>query len=136
MNALAHERYVLFTTFKKNGQPVSSPVWIAGLPEGNLGFTTEAGSWKVKRLKRNDAAALQPCNSRGKVLPGSEPTPATAYVAYPGSPDFAAVTEAIGGKYGFQFTAIRAGQELLRRIQRRPAEQCVVVVSTEEPAAG
>ncbi len=133
MDTLADERYVLFTTFKKDGEPVSTPVWIAGLPDGRLGFTTEAGSWKVKRLKRNDAVVLQPCDSRGNLSPGSEPTSATAHAAYPGSPDFAAVNVAIRAKYGLQFAAMRAVHKTLRLIQRKPLQQCVVVVSNEQP---
>lgn len=38
--SLANEKYVAFTTFTKAGEPKSTPVWIADVGDGKLGFTT------------------------------------------------------------------------------------------------
>ncbi|MEZ5249426.1 MAG: hypothetical protein R2713_09520 [Ilumatobacteraceae bacterium] len=38
---LADEKYVVLTTTRKDGRSVPTPVWIAALPDGALGFTTE-----------------------------------------------------------------------------------------------
>ncbi|MFX0574514.1 PPOX class F420-dependent oxidoreductase [Nocardia nepalensis] len=58
-------RYVLLTSFKKDGSPVASPVW-AALDSGKLYVAADANSWKVKRIRRNPAVTLQPCSLRGK----------------------------------------------------------------------
>ena len=67
---ITDEKYVSFTTLRKNGTPVSSPVWIAPLGDGTAGFTTDATSGKVKRVRKNAQVTLRPCTSRGKVAPG------------------------------------------------------------------
>ena len=78
--AITDEKYVLLTTFRKNGDAVPSPVWIVALPDGTAGFTTEATSGKVKRIGNNSSVTLQPCSMRGTVHPGSTVVNATAEV--------------------------------------------------------
>ena len=68
---IASEKYVSFTTFRRDGRPVSTPVWIASLADGRVGFTTDATVGKVKRLRNNPAVALRPCSVRGKVVEGA-----------------------------------------------------------------
>lgn len=74
------ETYLLLTTFRKSGEGVPTAIWIAALPDGSCGFTTEASSGKVKRIRNNPAVTLQPCDLRGKVKEGSAVTHATAEV--------------------------------------------------------
>ncbi|WP_280263152.1 PPOX class F420-dependent oxidoreductase [Nocardia wallacei] len=57
--------YVLLTTFRKNGSAVATPVW-AALDDGRLYVWTATDSWKVKRIRRDSAVTLQPCNATGK----------------------------------------------------------------------
>jgi hypothetical protein len=78
--AITDETYVLLTTFRKSGEGVGTAVWIAALPGGACGFTTEATSGKVKRIRNNPAVTLQPCDMRGNVRAGSEVVHATAEV--------------------------------------------------------
>mgnify|MGYP000473367737 CR=1 FL=1 len=66
---LAREKYVSLTTFRRDGSPVATPVWIAALDDGRLAFTTDPSSWKVKRVRRNATVELRPCTVRGKVAP-------------------------------------------------------------------
>jgi uncharacterized protein len=61
------EKYVSITTFRKTGVGVSTPVWIAKLPDGKVGFTIDADSGKAKRLRNNSKVTLRPCNVKGKV---------------------------------------------------------------------
>jgi uncharacterized protein len=61
------EKYVSITTFRKSGVGVSTPVWIAKLPDGKVGFTVDADSGKAKRLRNNSKVTLRPCNVKGKV---------------------------------------------------------------------
>jgi uncharacterized protein len=64
---IAAEKYVSFTTFKRDGTPVSTPVWIARLPDGRVGFTTDPNVGKVKRVRNNPAVTLRPCSLKGTV---------------------------------------------------------------------
>ncbi len=50
--ALSDERYLRFTTFRRDGNPVSTTVWVVGLGDGQLGFWTSSGSGKAKRLAK------------------------------------------------------------------------------------
>ncbi|GAA3954626.1 PPOX class F420-dependent oxidoreductase [Gordonia caeni] len=61
---IAQAKYVMFTTYKKDGTPVASPLWAA--PDGDdLVVWTVADSWKVKRLRRNNNVLVQACDARG-----------------------------------------------------------------------
>ena len=68
---IAGEKYVSFTTFRRDGRAVSTPVWIAATADGRVGFTTDANVGKVKRLRNNPAVTLRPCSVRGKVADGA-----------------------------------------------------------------
>ncbi len=64
--ALGDESFVSLTTFRKNGEGVPTPVWIAR--EGDtLIVTTPAGTGKVKRLRNDSRVELRPSNRMGKV---------------------------------------------------------------------
>jgi PPOX class probable F420-dependent enzyme len=119
MNApadLADEKYVVLTTTKKNGQSVPTPVWIARLPDGALGFTTELGSGKVKRIRNFPDVTLQPSNSRGAVKPGSAPVAARATVLTEDA--VTPVEAAIKAKYGFMVTLIEIGYKVRSLVKR------------------
>ncbi|MCZ4500920.1 MAG: class F420-dependent enzyme [Marmoricola sp.] len=71
--------YVSFTSYRKNGTPVSTPVWIA--PDGDdLYFFSDADAFKVKRVRNNPAVTLQPCDVRGRVKHGAPLVSGTAEV--------------------------------------------------------
>ena len=53
MDDLDRARYISLTTFKRDGSPVSSPVWITGVG-GAYVFTTGDSAWKTRRLLRVD----------------------------------------------------------------------------------
>lgn len=67
---IATAKYVQLTTFRKDGTPVSSPLW-AALDGDALVVWTVADSWKVKRLRRDPRAIVQACDARGKKLEGA-----------------------------------------------------------------
>lgn len=116
--ALANEKYVSLATRKKNGHAVSTPVWIAALPDGALGFTTELASGKVKRIRNFADVTLQACNSRGALKDGTTAVPATATVLT--DADAAPVEAAIAAKYGFMFTLINSASAIGRFVRRKP----------------
>ena len=63
---LAESKYLSLTTFRKDGTPVATPVWL--VREGDHLFVmTEAGSGKVKRIESNPVVELAPCDMRGSI---------------------------------------------------------------------
>ncbi|WP_194838146.1 PPOX class F420-dependent oxidoreductase [Nocardia sp. XZ_19_369] len=62
---LGASRFALLTTFKKDGTPVGTPVWVA--PDGDrIVVWTNAKTWKVKRIRRNADVTLQQSDGRGR----------------------------------------------------------------------
>lgn len=97
--SLADEKYLLFTTFRRDGTPVSTPVWSVPLGPGQLGFWTSSGSGKAKRLAHTSRVTLQPCDGRGRTAPGTEPIEATAKLV--SGSDMEEIRRKIVEKYGF-----------------------------------
>ncbi|MCW2540554.1 MAG: putative F420-dependent enzyme [Frankiales bacterium] len=96
---ISDEKIVLTTTFRRNGEPLSSPTWIVPLDGGRVGFWTSSRSGKVKRLRKNPALTMQPSNSRGKVQPGAHVVSGSAVLVSSGT-DFDAVQSKVRAKYG------------------------------------
>ena len=97
--ALEDEKYLLFTTFRRDGTPVATPVWSVPLGSGRLGFWTSSGSGKAKRLAHTSRVTVQPCDGRGKPKPGTEPVEATASLVSGDEMD--EIRRKITEKYGF-----------------------------------
>lgn len=57
-------KYLSLTTYRRDGTPVSTPVWFVE-EDGRLFVITAAQSYKAKRLRRNPAAMVAPCTARG-----------------------------------------------------------------------
>ena len=95
---LADEKYMLFTSFRRDGRSVSTPVWVVGLTGGGLGFWTSSGSGKAKRLAHTPRVTVQPCNARGVVKPGTDPVPATARLVT--GDELEAIRARVVAKYG------------------------------------
>ena len=90
-------RYVSLTTFRRNGTPVSTPVWIARDGDALVAVTVDP-SGKLKRLAHTARVELRPCDIRGRVPEGAPTYAGTAVVDR--SPEgVAAVKRAIGRKY-------------------------------------
>jgi len=96
--ALSDERYMLLTTFRRDGTPVSTPVWVVPLDGGNVGFWTSSGSGKAKRLAHTDRVTVQPCDARGRVRSGTSALDATARVV--SGADLELIRETVRAKYG------------------------------------
>jgi uncharacterized protein len=71
------EKYLLLTTFTKDGRPKPTPVW--GVREGDkLLIITDDGSWKTKRINNTPRVIIQKAGALGKVK--GEPVEAVARV--------------------------------------------------------
>ncbi len=65
--ALDAHRFLNLTTFRRDGTPVTSPLWFVRDGEW-LYLTTFADSGKVKRLRANGRAEVAPSDMRGTAL--------------------------------------------------------------------
>ena len=77
--ALGEERFVSLTTYRKTGEAVSTPVWIARNGDA-LVVTTPEASGKVKRLRNSPRVVLRPCDQMGRVKESAQPISARAEI--------------------------------------------------------
>ncbi len=105
-------KYVSFTTYKKNGDPVSLPVWVVPF-DGGYAFTTDHDAFKVKRVRRDSRATLAVCTFKGQVTPDATMHVGTAVVL--DGPDSKRVADLVRKKYSVMYLAIIA-QSALRRL--------------------
>lgn len=121
------EKCLAFTTYRKNGTAVTSPVWHVRLDDGRIGFYTSMGSGKTKRLKNNPAVSVQPCDMRGRLAAGSSPVTGTAEVVQSG-PLHDEVIAKIRKKYGFMARVAQVmGGLAMKRQGLRYADSAVLV---------
>ncbi len=108
--ALGDERFVSLTTFRRSGEPVSTPVWV-GRDGDTLVVTTPVSSGKVKRLRNDPRVEMRPCGRFGKVKAGAEPVSGVAEL----------VTDPVGQtgphelirkKYGLEYRIVMAIERL------------------------
>jgi uncharacterized protein len=113
IDALASSPFVSIVTFKRNGDAVAAPMWVARDGD-DLVMWTPAESWKVKRLRRDPRAVLLRCTRMGKVDPLEPAVTGTAVVdAEPAAVDHA--EQLIRRKYGLQFHVITTLETILAR---------------------
>jgi PPOX class probable F420-dependent enzyme len=62
---LGRGSYLLVTTFRKDGTPVPTPVWV-GRDGDELIVWTQTTAGKVKRVRNNPTVELTACDLRGK----------------------------------------------------------------------
>jgi len=127
---LDREKYVSLTTFRRNGTPVATPVWLAPLGDGRHGFTTDPTSWKVKRARNNASVELRPCSMRGKVAPDAEVVNATAEVVTD-SESYKPVVKALKKKYGLQVTLVELGGTIKQLVKRNPNADCALIITLD-----
>jgi uncharacterized protein len=72
LEGLAAEKYVLLTTFRRDGRAVPTPVWVVRDSDA-LVVWTPADSGKVKRIRRSGRVTVAPCDLRGKPHGASVP---------------------------------------------------------------
>jgi PPOX class probable F420-dependent enzyme len=109
---LGDERFVSLTTFRRTGEPVSTPVWVVRDGDALVVYTL-ADSGKVERIRRTAHVELRACDRRGRVAAGTPVVPATAVVDE--SAETVDLTERLlKAKYGWEFGGIR----LLQRAER------------------
>lgn len=113
LDDLADEKFVSLTTFRRNGVGVPTPVWI-GRDGDALVVTTPVGSGKVKRLRRNRAVELRPCNRRGTVQDDAPTVTAVAEIVE-GDAAMRRLDEVLKPKYSLEYRVVMGIERLLRR---------------------
>ena len=88
-------RYILLTTFTKDGRAKPAPVWVAD-DGGRVLVISEAKAWKVKRIRNTPRVTVAECDVRGN--PKGEAVEATARLL--DTSENGLVYDAIGRKYG------------------------------------
>ncbi|QIZ00988.1 PPOX class F420-dependent oxidoreductase [Streptomyces sp. S1D4-11] len=80
LESLGTGKYLLVTSYRKNGSPVPTPVWV--VRDGDtLGIWTPADSYKVKRIRARGDILVGPCDLRGNPL--GDQVSATAEICEP-----------------------------------------------------
>ena len=123
LERLGAGKYLLITSFRRNGTPVATPVWV--VRDGDtLGVWTAADSWKVKRIRARGDVLVGPCDARGN--PTGDQTPATAEIT--DAATTARYRELLARKYGILGRLTLFGSKL-----RRGLEGTIGVRVTLEP---
>lgn len=69
LSAFAGQRYLNLESFRKSGAAIRTPLWFA--QDGDTIFVyTTADSGKAKRIRRDVAVNIAPCDMRGTVSGG------------------------------------------------------------------
>ncbi|WP_304114228.1 PPOX class F420-dependent oxidoreductase [Mycolicibacterium bacteremicum] len=119
---VAKADYVLLTTFTKDGRPKPTAVW--AVPEGErLLVLTQAGAWKVKRIRNTPRVTVAVCDRRGN--PKSEAVDAVAAILDQDA--LRRTYEGIGRRYGLfgkvfnVFSKLRGGMKNNLALELRAA---------------
>ena len=59
-------KYINIQTYKKTGQPISTPVWFI-IKDNKIFFRTSHNSGKIKRIRNNNKVKFALCDIRGKI---------------------------------------------------------------------
>ncbi|MEU8900511.1 PPOX class F420-dependent oxidoreductase [Nocardia sp. NPDC048505] len=80
LDHLSTGKYLLLTTFRRDGTPVPTPVWV--MRDGaTLAVWSAADAGKVKRIRNSDRITVTRCDRRGNPL--GTPAPGTAELLSP-----------------------------------------------------
>ena len=77
VDEISRSKYVSLTTYRKDGTAVATPVWHV-VNGGELIVVSEAGAWKVKRIRNNSRVVVTVCGIRGRIAPGAPTAEGTA----------------------------------------------------------
>ncbi len=66
LNEIESEKYISLETYRKNNQPVRTPVWFV-INNDLIYVVTRDQTGKVKRLRNNQQVKISTCTVRGKV---------------------------------------------------------------------
>jgi PPOX class probable F420-dependent enzyme len=109
LDTLGSGKYLLITSYRKNGTGVATPVWVVR-DGAALGVWTAVDTWKVKRIRNRADVLVGPCDLRGN--PTGDQVPATAEILDPAGT--AHYRRLIARKYGLLGRLTLFGSRLRR----------------------
>jgi PPOX class probable F420-dependent enzyme len=121
---IAQSSFVSLGTYRKSGELVATPVWIAADGD-HLVVTTERATGKVKRLRRDARVSMRPCSRMGRVADDAITVVGTARF----DDDLAAGNRVLAAKYGLQFRFVLGLERMIRRLQRKPGDRVILRIS-------
>jgi uncharacterized protein len=128
LDRLSAGKYLSLTTFRRDGTPVATPVWVAR--EGDhLYVITQVDSGKVKRLRHTERVLLAPCDVRGRPT-GARVEGSARLLDAEGT---AMVGRLIDARYGLLSTAMGWLDRMLRTRGRSTERVGVAIVPAESP---
>ena len=134
---LADARFASLTTFRRTGEPVSTPVWVAPAVDGSgrLAVITVDRTGKTKRLGHTPRVELRPCDMRGRVADGA-PTYRGEAVVVRSPEEVASVRAAVVRKYGIQARFSDLVEKVTGLVGIRRAPRAGILIDVEDrPAA-
>jgi uncharacterized protein len=131
----AKDKYIRFTTTKKDGTPVSTPVWLVDLGGGRAGFYTSSTSGKAKRLRHTPRAVIQASDMRGNPIAGRAPSEVAIEIV--SGEQLADIHRRVRSKYGaFQVNASHLGAVVGGWVKRKKQPYGDVGVTFAVPPSG
>ena len=127
---LRREQCIALTTFRKNVQAVTTPVWFAERL-GTIYVETHADAGKLKRLRHTARVTLAPCTYSGKVTGSVSEGNARILTE---SEESTAASVALAKKYGVMRSLYHFVRNARRMLQRK-AKAGVVYIAIE-PISG
>ena len=112
---LARAPYVSLSTYRRDGQPVDTPVWCAASGDDFFVFSS-GNAGKVKRLRNSSRARMAVCDVRGKLL-GDWHDAEAEIITEPEEVDRA--LDALQYKYGWQMWLADTGAKLTGKFHKR-----------------
>ena len=118
ISGLSEMKYINLETYKKNGQPVRTPVWFV-IYNKKIYIRTDSNSGKVKRIMNNQNVSIAACDLLGKIK--AQWIKCAAKIANDVDPE--TINTLINRKYSFMQSFIRIMYKL-RNIK-------VIIISVE-----
>ena len=120
MSLFDGEKVISLETYRRNGEPVRTPVWFLK-ENGILYVYTDDSTGKVKRIRRNSKVRVAPCHFFGK--PKADYVDARAEIET--RPELVEQYHSkIYKRYGIQATITR----FLQRFSRSRAKDLVIII--------
>ena len=131
---LGDEPFVALTTYRRNGESVTTTVWVARDGDALIVLTPE-DSYKVRRVRNNPRVRLTPSTRTGRVKGGGPAADGTAEViADPAGVQ--QLRDLIRRKYGWEYRIVMAAERLLARRQKPRVILRITVPSRPAPLQG
>jgi PPOX class probable F420-dependent enzyme len=116
-------RYLSLTSFRRDGTGVATPVWFVEA-DGRLLVETDAGSYKVRRIRRDPRVTIALCTATGRL----RSTPRPAWAELLPDTEVARVDRLMARKYRVDLLFIKPIRKLQAALHRRRPRGTPVVL--------